>query len=121
MLLRGLDHRAARRDDGLATVWGVAWVAVCLTVGWLAVTATAIMSAQHHLDGAADLAAVSAAARLQSGGDACGVAERIAQANHAELAGCQVDGSDVVVSVAGSIVLPFGLDGGMTSMARAGP
>ncbi len=110
-----------RSDDGVATVWGMAWIAACSMIGWLAVMATVIMSAQHRLDGAADLAAVSGAARLQRGGDACVVAEDIAHANDAALAACRVDGSDLVVTVTHSVALPLGLDGAMTSTARAGP
>lgn len=110
-----------RRDDGVATVWGVAWIFVTAMIGWLGVMAAAIMSAQHHLDGAADLSSLSGAARLQRGGDGCGVATAIAQANEAALSSCHREGSDVIVTLTGSIALPFGIDGTLTSTARAGP
>ncbi len=105
----------------MATVWGLAWVVVCLTVGWLAVMSANIAATQHHLDGAADLAALSGTARLQKHGDACAVAEEIAGDNDAEMAGCTIEGNDVVVTVHGVVPLPFGLDGTITSQARAGP
>ncbi len=110
-----------RRDDGVATVWGLTWIFVTAMVGWLGVVAAAIMSAQHHLDGAADLSSLSGAARLQRGGDGCAVAAVIAQANEAALSRCRLEGSDVIVTLTGSIALPFGLDGSLTSAARAGP
>jgi secretion/DNA translocation related TadE-like protein len=115
------DPPSQRSEQGLATVWGLAWLAVCLTVGWLSVVAAGIASTQHHLDAAADLAALSAAARLQRGGDACAVADQIAGDNAAEVSGCTIDGGDVVVTVHGVVPLPFGLDGAMTAEARAGP
>jgi secretion/DNA translocation related TadE-like protein len=111
----------ARNDDGMATVWGLAWVAVCLSVGWLTVLATVVAAAQHSVDGAADLAALSAAGRLQRGGDACVTARRIAADNAVALTGCEIRQSDVVVTVQGTVSLPLGLDGKLTAKARAGP
>jgi secretion/DNA translocation related TadE-like protein len=119
--VRSPSGRATHDERGIATVWGVAWVVVCLTIGWLAVLATAVASAQHHLDGAADLAALSAAARLQRGGDACAVADAVAEDNSSQLADCELQGDDVVVRVRGRVTLPFGLSGDLTAAARAGP
>ena len=105
----------------MATVWAVAWIFVCLTFGWVALLATSIVSAQHHLDGAADLASLSGGARLQRGGDPCGVAQAVARANRVELDHCETDGEDVVVDVSSSVQLPFGMSGRITARARAGP
>lgn len=111
----------ARGDDGIATVWAVSWMFVCLSLAWLALLAAAVTGRQHHLDGSADLVAVSAAARLERGGDACAVAVSVAEANTVHLVACQVDGADVVVTVTDEMALPFGVDGSLMTTARAGP
>jgi secretion/DNA translocation related TadE-like protein len=110
-----------RGQGGIATVWGIAWIFVCLTIGWVGVIAVGVVAAQHHLDAAADLSSISAAAQLQRGKDACTAAARIAADNRADLSGCRVDRDDVVVTVDRLISLPFGLHGHLTSSARAGP
>ena len=112
---RRLDAR------GVATVWAVAWIVACSTMGWLGLLGAMIAAAQHHLDGSADLISLSAAARLQRGGDACGTAAELAEDNAVDLESCVVDDADVVVTVSGDLALPFGLDGRMTAVARAGP
>ena len=114
-------ERRRRTDDGVATVWAAAWIFVCVMVGWLSMLAAAVVAAQHHLDGAADLSSLSAAARLQRGGDACAAAARIAEANSVTLSRCAREGADVVVTVTDAIRLPFSVDGSLTSTARAGP
>lgn len=110
-----------RSDGGVATVWAAAWIFVCLMVGWLAMLAAAVVAAQHHLDAAADLSSLSAAARQQRGGDACRAAAQIAEANSVTLARCALEGADVAVTVTDAIRLPFSVDGRLTSTARAGP
>jgi secretion/DNA translocation related TadE-like protein len=77
---------------------------------------------QHHVDGAAELAALAAAeaGRTPQGG-VCDAASDSAQRNGAALVSCRVDGADVVVTVTGQIDLPWGIDGTLTSTARAGP
>jgi secretion/DNA translocation related TadE-like protein len=109
------------REDGVATVWAITWIFVCLTIGWVGVVVAAVVAAQHRLDAAADLSALSAAAELQRGRDACGAAVDIARDNAVGIARCRVDGDDVVVTVARTLSLPFGLQGSLTSTARAGP
>jgi secretion/DNA translocation related TadE-like protein len=109
-------------EGGSATVFALLWTTVVLTVGWLATLAAVIVAAQHHLDGAADLAALSAAQTGRSGdGDACSAAARIAQRNEVKLVSCQRDGSDVVVTVSDAVALPWNVAGEMTATARAGP
>lgn len=120
---RPATKRSARlAESGIATVWAVAWMLVCLCVGWVALLAAMITARQHHLDGAADLVSLSAAARLQRGGDACDLASKIAAANAVELSSCEVESrNDVIVSVRTSMALPFGVDGDLTATSRAGP
>ena len=114
-------ERRHRSEIGVATVWAAAWIFVCVMLGWLSMLAAAVVAAQHHLDGAADLSSLSAAARLQRGGDACAAAARIAEANSVTLSRCAREGADVVVTVTDAIRLPFSVDGSLTSTARAGP
>jgi secretion/DNA translocation related TadE-like protein len=111
----------AQGEGGLATVWAIAWIFVCLTIGWVGVVAAAVVAAQHRLDAAADLSVLAAAAELQRGRDACGAAADIARENGVDIAGCRVDHDDVIVTVARTVSLPFGVDGALTSTARAGP
>ncbi len=110
-----------REESGIASIWAVSWILAISSVGWLAVLATSVASRQHHLDGAADLVSVSAAARLQRGGNPCALAAEIASANKVVMSSCRVDGPDVLITVESVMKLPFGLDGGLTAVARAGP
>ncbi len=111
----------ARNDDGFATVWGITWVVVILCIGWVALLAAFAVARQHHVDGAADLVALSAAARVQDGGDGCEAAAQLAASNRVTLLACDLEGSDVVVEVGTTLRLPFGIEGRLESRARAGP
>ncbi len=114
-----MQSRNARGQTGYATIWALAWLAACLTLGWVGVAAAAVVTAQHHLDGAADLAAVAAAAELQRSGNGCPTAASTAAANGVRLANCAVSGSDVQVVVATAVTVPFRLT--LKAVARAGP
>lgn len=111
----------APEQAGMATVWAVCWMAVCLTVGWVGIGLAAAEAHQHHVDGAADLTAVSAAARLQRGGDACAAAVTVAEVNDVLLADCRLEAEDVVVTVREEVDLPFGIRRWVWGEARAGP
>ncbi len=110
-----------RSDSGFATVWALAWIGVCLTLGWIGLLSAGVAAAQHHLDGSADLVSLAGATELGTGGDGCSVAAQIATDNGVRVAACAVQGNDLVGSVQDTVVLPFGLDGTLTSAARAGP
>lgn len=110
-----------RPESGFATVWALAWMFACLSLGWLSLLAAGAVAAQHHLDGAADLASLAAAGQLQLGFDGCAAARTVSNENTVEVMTCRVEGADVVITVADSIALPFGLDGRLISTARAGP
>lgn len=110
-----------RTERGIATVWAVAWMFVCLTVGGIGALLAGAEVSQHHVDGAADLAALSAAARLQRGGDPCPTAAAVSAANQVTLVRCRVDGEDVLVTVRARLDLPFGLHPWVSGEARAGP
>ncbi|NGY59588.1 flp pilus-assembly TadE/G-like family protein [Lentzea sp. NEAU-D13] len=77
----------------------------------------AAVVARHRVTGAADLAALAAAARLTDGdGSACEQARRVAEANRSTLDSCAVSGWEVVVQL--SAITPFGP---VNARARAGP
>jgi secretion/DNA translocation related TadE-like protein len=113
--------RPPRPDHGVATVWAAWWLLIVGFLGMIAGVAVMVAARQHQVDGAADLVAVSAAARLQRGGEPCSSAEEVAVANDVRLESCRVDAPDVVVTVTRELRLPFGLGGRLRSAARAGP
>jgi secretion/DNA translocation related TadE-like protein len=113
--------RHGRCQSGIVTIWAIAWMFVCLTVGWIGMAVALAEADQHHVDAAADLTSLSAAARLQNGGDACRTAASVAQANGVALNACRVEGEDVIVTVRDRIDLPFGLHPWVSGQARAGP
>lgn len=76
-----------------------------------------VVVARHRAQAAADLAALGAAARLPSGVDAaCTRAVALAREMRTDVAGCAVDGLDVVVTVQVAA-----LGGVARATARAGP
>jgi secretion/DNA translocation related TadE-like protein len=100
-------------DRGAATVLAAAMMAVLLavTVGGIYIGSAVV--ARHRAQSAADMAALAAALRLPEGAEpACGQASAIAKAMKAELAACEIDELDVVVTVQA---------GPARAAARAGP
>jgi len=112
---------SAHRDDGVATVVGVALVALLVLVGLAAATAGGAVLAHRRAEAAADLAALAAAQAIQGQGDPCRVAQRVSQANGAQLRACTIDGwtADVEVAVTGPRLI--GLDLSLPARSRAGP
>lgn len=100
--MSGHGKAAARdyRDRGSGTL--AAMVAACLILcaGLLLWAMVEAVLAHHRASVAADLSAIAGASRMARGGeDPCGIAGDIAGANGATLIGCQVEGSDLVVTV----------------------
>jgi secretion/DNA translocation related TadE-like protein len=111
-----------RRDQtGFATVWAVVWMGLCTAVGWIGLLAAAVAACQHRVDGVADLASLAGASALHTGADACAAARTTAEVNDLEVLACSVHLADVVVTVEGTVRLPFGLSSTLRSSARAGP
>lgn len=108
-------------EGGVASVLAVYWIGLLLLIGGLAAATAVIVAAQHHVDAAADLVAVSAAVRLQEGHDACGAAREVAARNGVEVESCEVDGQRVRVEVGTGLALPYGVGGRVRSIAVAGP
>jgi secretion/DNA translocation related TadE-like protein len=94
---------------------------VLVLLGGLGLVLGFAVSRQHQVDAAADLVALSAAASLQRGSDACATAARVASANHVVLHQCRVAHEDVAVSVRAQVALPFGVHPWIAARARAGP
>ncbi len=104
----------------MATMYAVGLVTLLVVVGLVVTTLSSVYVLRRQAESAADLAALAAAQAHQRGGDACGTAARLAEANGARLVSCAVVGDDVAVEVTttGS--------GGLRSIevpgrARAGP
>jgi secretion/DNA translocation related TadE-like protein len=87
------------RDRGSASVWVLAMGAVVVAVGLAAALAAAAATARHRAQAAADLGALAGARYAADGEElACTRAAAIVAANGARLAGCRLDGLDVVVT-----------------------
>lgn len=115
-----------RRDDGVAVIWSLALMSVLMLAGALSAGVWAQASARLHAGSVADVAALAAA---QAPDTPCAQAERVAQANGVSVAACDLDGSDVVVTVSepppAFTTRLLGLLGRaapeITATARAGP
>lgn len=108
-------------ERGSATLWALVWLTVLVSVAQIGLLVTALVARQHHVDAAADMTALSAAARLHRGEDPCAAARRVAAAHKVTLTTCQVEGPDVRVAVGAGVGLPFGLSVELSGVARAGP
>ena len=85
-------------DCGAATVL---WVAMLMVILWVAAIAIAFAEfavSRTKADTAADLAAL-AGAQVVLTGDPCGSAKKVAADNDAAVTSCDVQGTDVVVTV----------------------
>ncbi|MFI6101021.1 Rv3654c family TadE-like protein [Lentzea sp. NPDC051213] len=112
-----MNGEAPGCERGSAAVSGVAAMLLLLVVSVGGAQIGAAVVARHRVTGAADLAALAAAAGLTEGeGNACEQAKRVAEANGARTDQCTVSGWEVVVEV--SATTPFGP---VSARARAGP
>lgn len=93
-----------RSERGAATVVAVALLGLLVLLGCALSVVAAIFTAHRTAQAAADLAALAGATSVAApgsvGGDPCGVAGEVAQANGARLTQCTVDGRTVTVRVA---------------------
>jgi len=83
--------------------------------------AEAMVSDHRRAQAAADLAALAGAQALQHAADACAAAAKIAEANGATLADCQVQGQDVLLTARVTGPRWLGASGDLSAQARAGP
>ncbi|MHB1164571.1 MAG: Rv3654c family TadE-like protein [Candidatus Nanopelagicales bacterium] len=113
-------------DEGAATIWAVALLAVIGLAATASGGVAALAVARQRVALAADLAALAAAS---SWADPCTAAAGSAEANGAVLLSCARDGPDVLVAVAAPVPplagRVFALLGHpveqVTATARAGP
>ncbi|MBE9374167.1 flp pilus-assembly TadE/G-like family protein [Saccharopolyspora sp. HNM0983] len=105
-------------DGGAATPFAATLVLVLISVLWVVVQAGSAVAARHRAEGAADLAALAAAAHSATGAAAaCGHAEVVAAAMGTGLTSCTVSVGEARVQLRASVP---GL-GEVTGRARAGP
>ena len=120
--LSSLRERTRRKDErGSGTILALGVALVLLGAGAVGVLWAVISVGSHRAASAADLVGLSAAQALQSGGDPCEAAERIAANHRVELRRCAVESE--AVSIAVGVQLRLGALGTptLTRAARAGP
>ncbi|HVQ87306.1 MAG TPA: Rv3654c family TadE-like protein [Actinomycetes bacterium] len=106
-------------DQGSGTIWVLALSALLLAVGAAAMVIAAGLTAHRRAASAADLTALAAASRMRAGdAAACSTAARVAAANDALLADCEVGPDSVLVAV--RVDPPSPLIPAMEVLARAG-
>jgi secretion/DNA translocation related TadE-like protein len=108
-------------EGGTASLLVIALAGVVLLLGLAATFLTATAAGHRRAQAAADLAALAGATARQQGEDPCAAAARVATDNGAGLAGCRLDGADVVVSVAMDGPRHLGHGWRLRGEARAGP
>jgi len=115
-------------DNGSASLWFVSAVFLAMTIGWVGLSLGTVISGRHAAGGAADLAALAAAARLETTAEfngtaalhtgdrdgattpstesdettrrsACTAAAQVAERNHAKLTTCRIVNGSVDVEV----------------------
>lgn len=119
MTARGSQRSRVRDARGAATVLGIGFIGLILTVALVAVGITAVIAAHRRAQSAADLAALAAASGYQRGVSPCDEAQRIAEANGGHLISCALDGPVATVEVECSTVLGDTFQ--MHGRAKAGP
>jgi len=109
------------RERGSAVPFTVACLGLVVLVGAALAVTGALVVDHRRAQGAADLAALAAAADLARGGAGCPTADRIAAENGAVLSACRLDGVEVRVSVVVTGPRWLGSHGDLVAEARAGP
>jgi secretion/DNA translocation related TadE-like protein len=124
--VRRLRSRLVGSDDGSASIWVLGCAALLAVVTAVAVLRGTAVLARHRAEGAADLAALAAAAHIGVDSAACAAAAAVAAANGARVQSCVLSqGTDarsgtVVVRVVLPVDLPGATVGSVSASARAG-
>lgn len=106
-------------DSGTATVWAAGAIAALLLVAAALFSFGSVVLARQRVADAADLAALAAAGRAESGGEvACERARSVAERMTVRLLSCRLRQWDALVEVEAAV--PGGL-GVASAHARAGP
>jgi secretion/DNA translocation related TadE-like protein len=110
------------RDRGSATIWAAGGIAALMLIVGLVIAIGAAASTRHRASGAADLAALAAAAHTTEGEErACARAGWVAQRMRTRLTACRLRGWDAEVEITAeppNLLLGFG---SASAHARAGP
>ncbi|WP_235463008.1 Rv3654c family TadE-like protein [Frankia sp. BMG5.23] len=118
----GVAPSVAAPDAGSATVWLLAVLFALLSLVSVAFTVTVISAVRQRAAGAADLAALAAAAMPPADQrTVCARADEVSAANGARLAACRVDGNAVEVTVLARLPAVLGPLPELSARARAGP
>jgi secretion/DNA translocation related TadE-like protein len=105
-------------DRGTATVLSAVVSLALLAMLWFVLQLGAVTITRHRAEGAADLAALAAAAYAPHGQQlACERAKEVANGMHVEITDCRMDGWDARVVVRAD--LPAFVPGGHNASARA--
>jgi len=115
------DHRD--RDAGAATVLAAVLILGLLVVLGFGLALGSAVLTRHRAEGAADLAALAAAAHAPGGErSACIRARQVVAAAHADVLNCALTGLDARVEVtAPTPALPGMVTSQVSARARAGP
>ncbi|KAA2262277.1 flp pilus-assembly TadE/G-like family protein [Solihabitans fulvus] len=109
-------------DRGSASVWAVGILAVLIMFVTVGADLGAVAITRHRAAGAADLAALAAAAQLPVGEpSACERARWVVERMRAEMHSCTVQGWDVSVEVTARPPGVLAMFGATNAKARAGP
>ncbi|HET8605302.1 MAG TPA: Rv3654c family TadE-like protein [Marmoricola sp.] len=122
MTRRGVRRRtAAGTEAGVATVLGVAMIALLAVLALAGAAVVGLVDAHRQAQAAADLAALAGGGAVGLGQDPCAAAAEVARRNGARLTQCWPQGATVgvVVTVPGPPVLGRRLV--LPARARAGP
>jgi secretion/DNA translocation related TadE-like protein len=110
-----------RGDRGSAAVLGTVLVGVLAAVSVFVAALGGVLADRRRAESSADLAALAAAAALQSGRDPCAAARSVANRNRASVVGCRVAGDTVTVRARFPTRWLLGRAVRVTAEARAGP
>lgn len=108
-------------ERGSASMLVVTMTGVLLFATVALVLCAGLVRSHRVAQSAADLAALAGARALTAGADGCAEAASVATANGAALAGCDVQGAVVLVTVTVPAPPWPGLDVDLVGEARAGP
>lgn len=111
-----------RSDDGFATVWTAGAAAALLVVYALLMWLGSAALTRHRAVGAADMAALAAAAYARAGPQvACDKADLVAARMRVRVVSCRLSGWDALVEVAAQPPGVIAHLGAVIARARAGP
>lgn len=111
----------SRDEHGVATVWGLALLALLTAVALVAVAVVSVVAGHRRAQAGADLAALAGAGAQRDGDAACRVAGGIAADNGSELTACTIEGAQVRVVVQVRVHGLFGRVHLVRARALAGP